>query len=411
MSKPLIKISIVLFALLFSFSAQAAEDDRINQLRDEIERLEEQAAVFRGNIATEQAQANSLKKEISILQNQIGKVQAEINAASAKISKANIEIDQTEDTIEEVLAKIEDHKIAIGKLMLSMYRQNKEDLVITLLKTERLSDFFREASDISSLGDAMEGKIDELRTAKAEYENQIAQLEGRRQELEEYTQEQAVKKTSLSVVTKSKDQLLKETKGQEAEYQKMLASVEQQKMQFFTELRELETKVIQGGLYVVQVTASNLPKKGTKLFEWPEDGYRTTQGYGYTSYAKRGAYGGAAHNGVDIAAGRGSPIKAIGDGEIIANGINNSGWGNWVAIKHPPYNLVSLYGHMSSLAFLPVGTQVKVGTVIGYEGSTGNSTGSHLHLSLYKNFFTYVNSKNVLQFNYFDGSINPLDYL
>jgi murein DD-endopeptidase MepM/ murein hydrolase activator NlpD len=109
-----------------------------------------------------------------------------------------------------------------------------------------------------------------------------------------------------------------------------------------------------------------------------------------------------------MSAGYGTPIKAIGDGKIVANG-TNSGWGNWVAIQHTN-NMVSVYGHMSSLSFLKVGTQVTTGTVIGYEGNTGNATGSHLHLSLYREFFTYLKG-NDLYFNYFEGSLNPADYL
>ena len=159
-----------------------------------------------------------------------------------------------------------------------------------------------------------------------------------------------MKKTSLDQVTKNKDQLLKDTKGQEAQYQKMLVEVERKQSVFFGQLRELETHVIQGGLYIVQVTASSLPKKGTKLFKWPEEGYRLTQGYGCTKYARcgsrRGPYGGSPHNGIDIAAGYGSSIHAIAEGQIIANG-KNDGWGNWVAIQHPnQYNLVSIYSHM-----------------------------------------------------------------
>ena len=103
---------------------------------------------------------------------------------------------------------------------------------------------------------------------------------------------------------------------------------------------------------------------------------------------------------------------AVADGQISANG-KDEGWGNWGAIQHPnQYNLVSIYGHMSALSFLQVGTPVYAGQVIGYEGKTGNVTGSHLHLSVYKDFFTYVNEKkDQLYFNYFEGSVNPLDYL
>ena len=82
-----------------------------------------------------------------------------------------------------------------------------------------------------------------------------------------------------------------------------------------------------------------------------------------------------------MASGYGSPIKVIGDGEVVANGTND-GWGNWVAVKHSPYDLVSIYGHMSTFEFIRVGTEVKAGYTIGYEGSTGFSTGSHVHLSV-----------------------------
>ena len=92
----------------------------------------------------------------------------------------------------------------------------------------------------------------------------------------------------------------------------------------------------------------------------------------------------------------------------------NEGGGNWVAIKPPTkFNLVSIYSHMSALSFLQVGTQVTASQVIGYEGNTGAATGSHLHLSVYKDFFTYVSNKKSgqLYFNYFEGTVNPLDFL
>ena len=146
----------------------------------------------------------------------------------------------------------------------------------------------------------------------------------------------------------------------------------------------------------------------------PEDNAYITQGYGCTKYArcgnKYGPYGGAPHNGVDFSSGLGTPIKAIGAGQIVANGINNSGWGNWIAIQHPN-RMVSVYGHMSSFANLGIGAQVSAGQVIGYEGRTGKVTGSHLHLSLYREFFTYINASGQLNFNYFDGTLNPLNYM
>ncbi len=398
-----------------NFAYAQSDDQRIEQLRQQIEALEKEAEQYRGNIASEQAKAKSLQNEISILNNQIKKIQTQINITSKNIDKTGVEIEGLEGVIFDTQQKINYKKDTVGKIILSLYKQDQETLVEILVKNQNLSDFLRQTQYNASINTALFNLITELKGEKDVLEKDKADTENKKQELEALNQKQKQQNSSLAQSKTGKNTLLTQTKGQEAQYQKMLAEIERKQTLFFTELKELETRIIQGGLYILHVTAQNLPSKGTKLFTVPEDDYRITQGYGCTSYARcnraRGPYGGAPHNGVDFASGYGSPIKAIGDGEIIANG-KNDGWGNWVAIKHSPYNLVSLYSHMSAFEFLRVGTQVKQEQVIGYEGNTGHVTGSHVHLSLYKEFFTYVKETNgQLYFNYFDGSINPLDYL
>ena len=403
------------YLLLANVSDAQTDSERIAELHKQIEALEKEADLYRGNIASEQAKAKSLQGEISILNNQISKIQAQINITSKNIDKTRIEILGLDSEIVDTQKRIEYKKDTIGRLLSEVYRQDNENLLLVLLKNLNISNFFIKTQALASVNTSLLGLIDELRGEKDILETQKSGSEVKKQELEDFNYKQKLQNNSLTQTKTGKNQLLTQTKGQEAQYQAMLAEVERRKSLFFTELKEIETKVIQGGLYLLHVKAENIPPKKTKLFQWPEDDYRITQGYGCTAYARcnrsRGPYGGAPHNGLDMASGYASPIKSIGDGEIIANG-KNDGWGNWVAIKHPPYNLVSLYGHMSAFEFLQVGTQVRAGQIIGYEGATGNATGSHVHLSLYKEFFTYVKEKNgQLYFNYFDGSINPLDYL
>lgn len=415
------KIAIILllttgYLLLATNPVYAQNDDeRISQLRQQIEQLEKEAEQYRGNITSEQAKSKSLQGEISILNNQIKKIQTQISITSKNIDKTGVEIEGLETNIFDTQQKINYKKDTIGRLVLSLYKQDRESLVEILLKNQNLSNFLRQTQHNADINTSLFNLITNLKEERDILEKNKIEMEGKKQELEILNQKQKQQNSSLNQSKMSKGTLLTQTKGQEAQYQKMLAEIERKQTLFFTELKELETKIIQGGLYILHVTAENLPKRGTKLFTMPEDGYRITQGYGCTSYARcnrrKAPYGGAPHNGIDLASGYGSSIKAIGDGEIIANG-KNDGWGNWVAIKHPPYNLVSLYSHMSAFEFLRVGTQVKVGQVIGYEGNTGHVTGSHVHLSIYKDFFTYLKDTNgQLYFNYFEGSINPLDYL
>ncbi|OGM99964.1 MAG: hypothetical protein A2817_00750 [Candidatus Yanofskybacteria bacterium RIFCSPHIGHO2_01_FULL_39_8b] len=409
-------IVIFIFSFLFFHFAYAQSDSqRIDQLRQQIEALEKEAEQYRSNIAGEQAKAKSLKGEITILENQIKRLQTQINITSKNINKTGIEIEGLQGNIFDTQQKINYKRDTIGRLILALYKQDQESLVEILIKNQNLSDFLRQNQYNTTVSATLFDIVDQLKDEKESLEETKINFENKKQELESLNQKQKQQNNSLGQTKTGKNTLLAQTKGQEAQYQKMLNEVEQKKSLFFTELKELETKIIQGGLYILHVKAENLPPKKTKLFQWPEDDYRITQGYGCTAYARcnrsRGPYGGAPHNGLDMASGYGSPIQAIGDGEIIANG-KNDGWGNWIAIKHLSYNLVSLYGHLSAFEFLRVGTLVKTGQTIGYEGDTGNATGSHVHLSLYKEFFTYLKENNgQLYFNYFEGSINPLDYL
>lgn len=95
----------------------------------------------------------------------------------------------------------------------------------------------------------------------------------------------------------------------------------------------------------------------------------------------RGFYAG--HSGIDIAARTGTPILAANGGPVLYAGWNSWGYGNTVVIGHGPFS--TLYGHMNSLA-VRCGNVVAAGQIIGYVGSTGNSSGPHLHFEIrYRN--------------------------
>ncbi len=97
------------------------------------------------------------------------------------------------------------------------------------------------------------------------------------------------------------------------------------------------------------------------------------------SHLTQGLHG---HNGVDLGAARGTPILAAADGTIIIarNGGWNGGYGNYVVISHPN-GTQTLYGHLVNAIVVP-GQGVNQGQVIGYMGSTGKSTGTHLHFEV-----------------------------
>ena len=106
------------------------------------------------------------------------------------------------------------------------------------------------------------------------------------------------------------------------------------------------------------------------------------------------------HEGVDLAADLGTPIHAAGDG-VVKGAELKGGYGNWIEIEHDglqlapppigktdgkPAKITTVYGHLSAFAKgIAPGTRVKQGDVIGYVGSTGRSTGPHLHFEILQN--------------------------
>ena len=400
-----------------ALAVDAATQQQIDQLKAQIQAFDAQITQLRSQIANKQGEAATLQRDITVLQGRITQLQVELTATNAKIDLTNAQITDTETQISQTQDSIERKRDTIGRMVLFLQQRDDESLLASLFKYPSLSTFLQQFHDLAQVQDDLVAAIGDLKGLESSLQENRSTLLGQQDELQQYSDQVQEQQQQMALVKNQKAKVLKDTKGQEAVYQQQLTDVEKKQAAYFLESQRLESQAIAGGVFVVHVTATSVPPKGTKLFRKPEDAPYLTQGYGYTAYAKRGAYGGAPHNGIDWASGYGTPVKAIGAGTIIAHG-NNDGWGNWIAIQHPD-NLVSIYGHMSTFAPLAVGTAVTVGQVIGYEGNTGNVTGSHVHLSLYREFFTYINPKNgQLYFNYMYGqdgktvvTLNPLDYI
>ena len=404
---------LILASSYFSFNpVQAADSNtqRILELRKQIAELQKKSDQYKSIVATSQKQEASLKREINILNNQISDLQVQIQITEKEISATRLDIGELGTNIVRHEDVITDKKAVVANLITLLYQRDQENEIAMLLKNNSLSDFFNDLEATKNLNSDLLASITVLKTEKEALEKNKAELEGKKQELESLSQSAKIKAASLNNTKYSKDDLLQKTKGKEELYQKMLEGVEADQDRFFAELRQLENNAIANNEIILHVTANYVPPRNTNIFKYPHEKYRLTQGYGYTAFAKRGAYNGNPHNGVDVAGGCGTPITPIGDGEILVSG-TNGGYGNWVAVRHQ-YNLVSIYAHMRAPSGLNNGTKVTTRDVIGFEGTTGNSTGCHVHLGLYKDFFTYPSSKTgELYFNYFQGSLNPLDYL
>jgi len=403
---------LVLFAplfLTFQYARAATTEEiqsQINSIQQKINELEKQSSVYKGVINQKQQEEKTLNNQIAIFNAHISRLEADIVITRNQIQQAELEIEDLAMEIDIKEREIIKQKGNLVETIKSINEFDQEGLLIVLLKTNNISEAFNQIEYVDVLQGTIKDRLQEIKDLKS-------QMEEKKIKTQQHKDQQIVlkdglenKQDALDSEKSNKAQVLKTTKGEESKYQALQNEVLKQRNQLAQQIKDLEDQIYREQKYIVHLTAP-IPPAG-KIYSWPEEGFVITQGYGMTSYAMAGGYAGSPHNGVDISAGIGSEIKSIGDGTVVAKGYN-AFWGNWVAIQHTN-GLISAYGHMIKSSNVVVGTDIKTGTIIGYEGRTGKVTGAHLHFSLYNDFFTYEKNDQ-LYFPAFQGNINPMNYL
>ncbi len=405
-------LTIISFNCCFLLDGRAITLDEIQEeitnIEKETERLEEKSCIYQININEKKKAINSLASKIGILNNRIKKLENDIYLTSQKIKLKNLLIQSLEIEIDKTFLDISEKKNILTGIIRIINDFDKKSPIEIFFEDKQFSDFFSQTQYINLIHKGLNESLAEVKELKNILESKKVTSKEEKQQLEELKNRTSVQEYALSQDRSSQRGLLNKTKGEEEKYEKLFSTTLQEKAKLLKEMALLEEEVKRRKNFLYYSEIGKIPPAGVKIFRWPEDNAILTQGYGMTDFARSGAYGGAGHNGIDMSAGLGSPIKAAADGEVLILGYNK-GWGNWVTIKHKN-GTVTLYAHMIKPSFRKVGESVDAGDIIGYEGSTGFSTGSHLHFSVYYKFFTYLKNGQVY-FNYFDGTLNPLNYL
>lgn len=409
-------VSLILITVGFLLLTGFVNAQSTTELKAEIERYEQEIAKLKKeqeelgqNISSTQSKAKTLQNQINSLNGKVKYIENQIYLTSININKTGAEIETLEGNIFDVQQKVNYSRDTIGRLMLTLYKQDKENLLTVLLKNANISDFFVKSQAAADINTAIFGEIEELKSNKKSLEDHKNELEQKVDNLESLKQQQSHEKAALSQTKTETSNLLKVTKGKEAEYQKLLTKAEQLEREANLEVFRLEEKLRQA------IDPNSLPLARPGILEWPVSG-KISQKYGCieTPFARR-YYSdcnngrGGFHNGLDIAASHGTSVVAAEDGTVIAMGNAPSAYGVWFAVEHPN-GLVTAYTHLS-IRNVTISQSVKRGEVVGKMGSTGLSTGSHIHFMVYApKTFTTKESKisGTLPIG---ATLNPANYL
>ena len=404
MKRKILIISIIcLFLLPVIDWAQSENDILLQQIKKkeaEIVKLEAEAQKFRDSLAKTQTQKKTLSNQLQIIQGQINQLQSELKVTKAKVSKTELNIKSFVSQINKKRQEIDSRQRDISQSLRALAYLDNENIVLTLLNNDKFSDFLSQAQYMSNLQNSLYSDFKLLTEAKKNLEGFKSAEEQKKAELSDLRKSLTVQNQLIQNQKQDKSQLLAQTKNQEIIYQKQISGIQKKQAEIQQEISFLEDKL--------RGQVSGIPPSRPGALAWPLIG-RITQGYGPTSIT--GFYNDAYkfHNGIDLAAYYGAPIRAALDGVVTASGDNNRyAYGEWLAIRHNN-GLTTLYAHLSTKA-AGVGQAVSQGQIIGYEGSTGFVTGPHLHFTVYSTN-TFRVEKRWFGLLPLGGSVNPFDYL
>lgn len=217
-----------IFGLVFTTTAQvvdpAAVGERRAELEQELSKLEEQIEGFRSLIGEKQQAAASFERDIAILDAQIKKARLEIKARNIAISQLSDTIGEKSLAIDGLLAKINREKASLAELLRRMNEIDQTSLIEALLSRDGLTDFFMELDSLDTLQQAVHDSFEYLRETKKITEEEIDNLESRKAEEIQLRTIQVLEKQRIEEKEAEKKNLLKITKGKEAEYQKLLSA-------------------------------------------------------------------------------------------------------------------------------------------------------------------------------------------
>jgi len=377
------------FLCVIFFAISNARAETVSELQQKIDERNALIKDLEREITEYQKELETVGKEKQTLQNALKglevskkKLGAELRLTENKITATKRSIEELAEDITEKKEAVIRNKEAVAEIIRKLEELDGEHLSESLLKRVSLSELWESIESERQLSGAIRSKIDELETLKIELEGKKTAEETARQKLITLKSELRDRQALVLYNEKEKEKLLKTTKNKESEFKKILTAKVASRDVFEKELLDYESQL------KFELDPKSLPSASSGILRWPLDFVKITQQFGHTTFSRANPriYNGTGHNGIDLKASVGTPIRSAGNGTVIGVGNTDSvcpgaSYGKWVLISHGN-GLATLYAHFS---IIKVSEDQKVvsGEVVGYSGDTGYATGPHLHFTVY----------------------------
>ena len=364
--------------------AQHAQAASTSQLKSRLAELKSARAEANAAVEALEGESEKYSEKIAALDYQIQSTRAELNATQKIIDSLTRDIADKQDELDETIAQLDEKQELFETRIRVMYENGDTTYLEVLLSSEDFSDMLTNMEIVSQIMDYDKRIVEEYKALKAQIETQKAALESDRKDKQDYADDL--------------EQAYEEIEAQKKEYKALKAKVDSdlalKKAEAERMLREQDEINDEIAALSRQETAAS-GGGGGKVYSgslvWPCPSYsRISSQYGYRTHPISGTR--KLHKGLDIAASSGNPVIAAASGTVVKSYFSSS-YGNYVVISHGG-GLMTAYAHMTR-RLVSAGQTVSAGQQVGTVGSTGNSTGPHLH------FEVYVGGSTTNPMNYF----------
>lgn len=371
-------ISLFLAAALCFGMTVTAQATSIDEAKEKGEKLEEQK--------------KQAEQEKSSLASQLNGILAEMSAVEEKINKKEDEITKKEDELIAAQVDENDQYESMKKRIKYMYENGSTQFIEVLLQSKDLSDFLNKTEYISTISEYDRNMLKKFQEVVKDVEKQQKELKKQQEEMETLQDELIEKQNSVETLLSTKNEEILALKDEISANDKQLAQLEAAaKAAAEAARKKAEAQAAAQAAASGSSSAGASVVSGNGEFAHPCPGYtRVSSEFGYRDAPLAGAS--TNHKGIDLAAPTGTPIYAAQSGTVTSAGYSGNA-GNMIVINHGN-GMQTYYMHCSKI-YVSAGTKVSKGQNIGAVGSTGNSTGPHLHFQVMLNGVP-VNPRNYL---------------
>ena len=336
----------------------------------------------------------TVKKRITRMKKKIEEVKAAYAALVARGEELDAELTQLKTEEADKAASLADQKDELALRIRSAYDTDRTSLLETFLSGGSFTDILAEASYMIDVGEqdkalaqqierdqaalaAIHQTVQETRLATEDLRVETA---AQKKKLDKSMRELKREQTKLKKLEKAAKRELARQKAAYYQLAKNKKGLKKAIARAQASQRALAKRIDR--IIEQQKARGNIPSKFNGSFRWPLVG-RVSGEFGCSSYPGYGPGYGCAHfhNGIDIVAGLGAPVRAAGKGTVVYIGWNYADGSDpaWIVVIAHSSNLQTWYAHLQPKHPVSLGQHVSAGQVIGYEGLTGNTTGPHLH--------------------------------